>query len=493
MNNSTTSALRVALIYVIFAAAWILFSDSIVEAVFGDQDLIAEIQTYKGLAFVIITALMLFTLVLRNNYALDRANDTDALTGLYNINLFIRSLDLKIKELKPNERLVLGYLDIDDFRMINESIGFERADELLKDLALHFEQATLHGSVVARMQADQFASFNSFGENLDMEAHVRGIQIIFDQRCRHFGINATCSLGIALYPIDGRTPKELMVAATDALGIAKETKNAIQFHDKAMTEKALQRRQMIIDLQKAISSEQLTVVYQPKYTLSDQVASGVEVLVRWNHGQHGFISPDIFIPLAEENGLSSAISKLVVKKSSQELGQSGLLGNKIKHVAVNVSATEFNNADKMYKLTQFILTQSTLATCMRIEITETATLNDMKKSLSIISNLQASGLTFSVDDFGTGYTSLAMLKDLTVDEIKIDRSFVSEIEHDPRSRTIVNAIIAMAKSFNINVVAEGVETAEQLQALKAMGCQEAQGYYLGRPMPIKDLVLHLQN
>ena len=493
MNNSTTSALRVALIYVIFAAAWILFSDSIVESVLADADLITQVQTYKGLAFVIVTAALLFFLILRSNQALERANDMDSLTGLHNINLFIRSLDLRIKNSKPGERLILGNLDIDDFRLINESLGFERANDLLKDLAFHFEYNSLPSAVIARMQADQFASFGPYEEDVDMEAHIRGFQSIFAQRCQQFEIEATCSMGVAVYPKDGSNAKELMVAATDALNIAKLTKNAIQYHDKALTEKALLRRQMLLDLQQATSNEQLTVVYQPKYTLSDQVASGVEVLVRWNHAQHGFISPDIFIPLAEENGLSNAISKLVVKKSSQELGQSGLLGNKIKHVAVNVSATEFNNADKMYKLTQFILTQSTLATCMRIEITETATLNDMKKSLSIISNLQASGLTFSVDDFGTGYTSLAMLKDLTVDEIKIDRSFVSEIEHDPRSKTIVNAIIAMAKSFNINVVAEGVETAEQLEALKAMGCQEAQGYYLGRPMPIKDLVLHLQN
>lgn len=299
-------------------------------------------------------------------------------------------------------------------------------------------------------------------------------------------------MGVALYPHDGQSAKELMVAATEALSFAKQKKNAIQFHDKALTEKALQRRQMISDLQQAISNEALTVVYQPKYKIKSQTASGLEVLVRWNHPIHGFISPDVFIPIAEENGYSSAISWLVIKKASQELGPSGLLGTNIAHVAVNISATEFNDANEMDKLTQFIKTQSTLAPYMRIEITETATLNDMKKSLDIISKLQASGITFSVDDFGTGYTSLAMLKDLTVDEIKIDRSFVSEIEHDERSRTIVSAIVGMAKSFKINVVGEGVETQAQLDALLAMGCEEAQGYYLGRPMPINDLVKHLQ-
>lgn len=492
MDRPLLSAWRAALIYLVFAAGWILFSDMIVASLLSDINLSATVQTYKGLAFVSLTALLLFFTLLRSNRALERANDMDSLTGLQSINLFIRSLDLRIKSLKPGDRLILGYLDIDDFKVINESLGFERADELLKDLAIHIEQATLQGSVVARMQADQFASFAGLDDSIDMEAHVRNIQGVFGQRTRHLGIEATCSIGVALYPIDGGSAKELMLAATEALNMAKQKKNAIQYHDKKLTDQALQRRQMVIDLQLAIIEEQLTVVYQPKYTISSLVASGVEVLVRWQHASLGFVSPADFIPLAEEYGLSSAISKLVIKKASEELGSSGLLGDKINHVAVNVSATEFNSAEEMNKLTQFIMVQSNLAPFMRIEITETATLNDMAKSRDIIANLQSSGITFSVDDFGTGYTSLAMLKDLTVDEIKIDRSFVAELVQDNRSKTIVNAIIAMANSFNINVVAEGVETQAQLDALKVMGCQEVQGFYLGKPMPINDLIKHLQ-
>lgn len=491
MDKAAMSALRVAIIYVLFAACWILFSDMIVESLTTDKNLLTSIQTYKGLAFVIFTASLLFIMVLRNNRTLEKANDMDSLTGLHSINLFIRTLKQKIKGLKANDRLVLGYLDVDNFKAINESIGFDQADELLKDLANHLSRATLQGSIVARMQADQFASFSKIDGSIDLDAHARNLQRIFTQRCQYLGLKATCSIGVALFPADGNSAKELMVAATEALSVAKQKKNTIQYHDKAMTEKALLRRQMIIDLQQAIAEEQLTVVYQPKYTISTLEASGIEVLVRWNHAHHGFISPAEFIPLAEENGLSAAITKLVIELASKELSNSGLLGAKVQHVAVNVSATEFNSPDKMINLTEFIKDQSSLAAYMRIEITETATLNDMRKSLDIISNLQSAGITFSVDDFGTGYTSLAMLKDLTVDEIKIDRSFVSELVEDERSRTIVKAIIAMSESFNINVVAEGVETVEQLNILKDMGCQEAQGYYLGRPMQVDQLIMHL--
>lgn len=491
MDKIAISALRVAITYLVFAGCWILFSDIIVESLTTDNNLLTSIQTYKGLTFVIFTGALLFIMVLRNNHTLEKANDMDSLTGLHSINLFIRALKAKIPALKANERLILGYLDIDNFKAINESIGFDRADELLKDLATHLSRATLQGSVVARMQSDQFASFNLIDESIDLEVHVRSLQRVFTQRCQHLGIKATCSMGVALYPADGNSARELMVAATGALSVAKQKKNEIQYHDKAMTAKASLRRQMIVDLQQAIAEEQLTVVYQPKYTISSLEVSGVEVLVRWNHALHGFISPAEFIPLAEENGLSSAITKLVIEMASEELANSGLLGTQIQHVAVNVSATEFNSAVEMTHLTQYIKDQSTLAAYMRIEITETATLNDMKKSLDIISNLQSAGITFSVDDFGTGYTSLAMLKDLTVDEIKIDRSFVAELVEDARSRTIVRAIIAMAQSFNINVVAEGVETVEQLDTLKDMGCQEAQGYFLGRPMQVEQLVRHL--
>ncbi|MCL2917342.1 putative bifunctional diguanylate cyclase/phosphodiesterase [Shewanella litorisediminis] len=491
MDRAVISALRVAIIYAVFAGFWILFSDIAVELLLDSAQLRAIAQTYKGLAFVIITATLLLMLVLRSNRALEKANEMDSLTGLSSLSVFIRSLNNTIRQLKPTERLILGYLDIDDFKRINDTLGYERADAFLRDLANDINDAALPGSVVSRLHADQFASFGRLDASVDMEAHVRGFQRMFAHRARQHGIDATCCIGVALFPADGTNAKEMMVSATEALNIAKKKKNAIQYHDKELSEKALQRRQLVMDLRQAITDESLTLVYQPKYDLTTLTACGIEVLVRWHHPVKGYISPDVFIPLAEEIGLTAAISRLVVDKAAAELGSAGVLGGSLTHVAVNVSADEFNNADEMYALTQFIKSKEALAPYVRIEITETATLTDMQKSVEIISNLQASGVTFSIDDFGTGYTSLAMLKDLTVDEIKIDRSFVSGVETDERSRTIVSAIVAMAQSFDIHIVAEGVENAAQLKILQDMGCQQAQGFYLGRPMALHDLVKHL--
>ncbi|MDO6426078.1 bifunctional diguanylate cyclase/phosphodiesterase [Thalassotalea sp. 1_MG-2023] len=494
MDKVVNSAVKIAFIYAIFAGLWILFSDLAVETFIDSSNLRALAQTYKGLVFVFITAMMLLVLVYRNNRALEKTNDLDSLTGLHSINMFIRSLDKAIGSLHSHEKIILGYLDIDDFKALNETIGFDRADMFLRDLASDITKATLARSVTSRLHADQFASFAFINTNeaFDMDAHVLSFQRLFAKRAKQNGINVTCCIGVALYPTDGENAKELMVSATEALEIAKKQQNAIQYHDKALTEIAMQRRQLVLDLRQAIKDEALTVVYQPKYNLNTLTISGVEVLVRWIDERHGFVSPADFIPLAEDNHLTNAISKLVVGKAAKELAEAGLLNGVLQHIAVNVSATEFNNQDEMRVLTQFIKSLEHFAPFVRLEITETATLTDMKKSVDIIADLQQQGITLSIDDFGTGYTSLTMLKDLTVDEIKIDRSFISEIEHDERSKTIVNAIIVMAKSFGVNIVAEGIETDNQLKLLQDMGCIEAQGFLLAKPMPINELVTHLQ-
>lgn len=493
MDKVVSSAIRIAFLYAVFASLWILFSDLAVEVFIESENLRAIAQTYKGLAFVAITAMMLLILVFNNNQALEKSNDLDSLTGLHSINMFIRTLDKAIGKLKPNEQIMLGYLDIDNFKALNETIGFERADLFLQDLAANITEITLSRSVTSRLHADQFASFAFINteEAFDMDDHVLSFQRLFAKCAKKNGIDVTCSIGVALFPSDGNSAKELMVSATEALEMAKKQQNAIQYHDRILTEKAMHRRQLVLDLRQAIKNETLSVVYQPKYNLKALAVSGVEVLVRWTHQKHGFISPAEFIPLAEDNHLTSAISKLVVAKAAKELAGAGLLGGTLQHIAINVSATEFNNLDEMRELTKFIKSLEHFAPYVRIEITETATLTDMSKSVDIISDLQQSGITFSIDDFGTGYTSLTMLKDLTVDEIKIDRSFISEIEHDERSKTIVNAIIAMAKSFEVNIVAEGIETEQQLTLLQNMGCQEAQGFYLAKPMPIDQLAQHL--
>lgn len=493
MGKSLSASLRVATIYAVFAGAWILFSDMAVEAMVADARLLTQIQTFKGWFFVTVTAALLFFLVLGNNRKVERVFQLDGLTGLLNHHMVKNQLDRRLATLQDGQKLIVGYLDVDNFKSLNQTLGFDRADDFILQLAAAIERFAMKDAIIGCLPPDQFIVAREYTAGEVIDSRVRAYQALFKKVAQQFNIDASCSIGVALYPDDGKNAKGLMNSAVEALNIAKQRGNAVQYHDKSLTQRAEKRRQMLQELRKAIDEQTLSLVYQPKYQIDNLALSGLEVLLRWEHPQEGFISPATFIPLAEEYGLSHDISRFVVNRAAEELGASGLLGQPIKHVAINVSAAEFNQESTMDDLLAWIKQFPQLAAYLRIEITETATLTDMAQSSAIINKMRKEGLGFSIDDFGTGYTSLAMLKDFTIDEIKIDRSFVSAIEQDDRSKTIVGSIIAMAKNFSINVVAEGVETASQLDVLLAMGCKEAQGFYLGRPMTLSALQEHVKS
>lgn len=493
MKLRLSSAFMLPIIYWVLASLYVVTSDIAIVELFDSEATRMLMQTYKGLVFIVFTALLLLVVILKYRHAIKKAYRRDSLTGLLNINVFIENLRATIALRKKSEKIILGYLNIDNFREVNEQVGFEQANAFLKNLALQLSASTLPGSTISRLHGDQFASFAVLDEKVDLEFHTLDIQNTFHECAREHGIEATCSIGIVIYPTDGTNAESLMSSADEALSIAKAKSDSIQFHDKTLSEKASQQRRLLSDLRQAIYDETLNVVYQPKYDLNTLRVSGLEVLLRWYHPTTGFVSPDVFIPLAEKNDLSLAITRLVLSKVSRELSALELIANGIKHIAINVSAAEFNNPEDMKMLMQHIWQSPQLAPFIRIEISETATLSNIKQSTQVIANLQKSGISFSIDDFGTGFTSLAMLKDLTVDEIKIDRSFVAELTTDRRSETIIKAIVGMADSFDINVVAEGIESKEQLETLQKIGCREAQGYFLGRPMPKEQLTTHLND
>ncbi len=489
--KSWSATLKVTFAYVVFAGLWILYSDMAVDAMFDDPRAITRVQTFKGWLFVIITALLLFIMVLRNYQRVERAFQVDGLTGLLSHHVFQLQLEHRLQTIPSDQILVVGYLDIDDFKELNQAIGFDRADHFLIQLAENLEAHNWRAATIGRLPPDQFAVVHECDSAASINEFANSFQSLFDRTASKMGIEASCSIGIAVYPEDGESAKELMNATATALAAAKRSGTSIQYHDKRLSEQTSRRREMLDGIRAAIDSKSFSVVYQPKYVIGTGASSGVEVLIRWHHPIHGYISPAEFIPLAEEHGLSHAISTQVLESVARELGESELLGTLVHHVSINISATEFNEVSEMDRLMACIRKYPRLMPYLRIEITETATLTDMQQSIAITNKLREAGLGISIDDFGTGYTSLAMLKDFPIDEIKIDRSFVSGLESDGRSRTIVEAIIAMASSFDINVVAEGVETQGQLDTLAGMGCLEAQGFLLGVPMPLVALEEHL--
>ncbi len=489
--GSVQASFRITIIYAVFAALWILSSDLALELVVENPQEITYLQTLKGCLFVLVTATMLFFLMLRSHRHITNILSVDSLTGLSSHYLFKKNVERKTNECPAGHKIVLFYVDVDGFKALNENSGYETADRFLMRFAAELKKSYPSDTLLGRFPPDQFAIAISLPRTDDLQDSIVRLKQLFNSAAKGLRLSLTCSIGVASFPEDGAYSKALMLAANTALREAKTEGNATHFHDSKLAMKAARTKSLLNDLKKAIDEESLSVVFQPKYNLWSGLPSGVEVLVRWNHPARGFIPPDLFIPLAEKNDLMAGISHLVITKAGRELADAGLLGNPIQSVAVNVSATEFNHPEQMDTLVEHIVSQGDLATFIRVEITETATLKDMVQSNEVIHALRSKGITFSIDDFGTGYTSLAMLKDFTIDELKIDRSYIAEIVSDKRSMHIVKAIIAMAENFGINIVAEGIETQEQLDTLKQLGCKEAQGYFLGAPMAITALKDHL--
>ncbi len=282
-----------------------------------------------------------------------------------------------------------------------------------------------------------------------------------------------------------------MASAIHALTEAKKSKNTIEFHDPKLTELERQRQEMVQELRKAIDDKAIDIVFQPKYNIESKFVAGVEVLSRWTHERYGVVSPDIFVALAEENHFCRDLTTLVLEKTASQLRANGLLGNELNSVSVNISAVELNSVDDMNHLDEYLRKDPEFARLLCLEITETAILKDIDQCAIAVQTLKKQGVSFSIDDFGVGYTSFGIFSKLDVDEIKVDRSYINGLEDDYRSRAITSGIIDIARGFGINVVAEGVENAQQLSILKTLNCEQARGYYLGYPMSSKQLKVSL--
>lgn len=492
MPKSLISALRISLTYCIFAALWIIFSDKALEWLVQDLTLLTQAQTLKGWFFVAVTTGLLFILVSSAFRTIESLNQVDALTGLLRYYSFQKELDKKISYRQDEQVVLLMYLDFSQFSHLNKTLGFETADRVLVGFSKRLKNLYNADATLGRLGPDQFAIallIEQGSEVIDETIHQ--LKKMFDTNARVKQLELNCAMGVAIQPNDGHTATLLMSAATSALNKAKIENSGVQFFNKELSKQETERQNLLQDLRQALKHEELSVVYQPQYDLRNEKLTGVEVLIRWQHPKLGFIPPDVFVELAEENNLCDQLSAFVVRRANNELTEHGLLAEDIPRVSINISAVEFNSTSLMEKLIKQIEKVPELAKRLQIEITETAALDDLVKSVKIIQRLKEQGIKLSVDDFGTGYTSLVILRDLPVNELKIDRSFIGAIEHEKKSRAIVEAMITMTKGFDMTVVAEGVETQEQQVLLTHMGCTEAQGYLLAMPMDIHKLTHHI--
>ncbi len=424
--------------------------------------------------------------------SLQQAAHYDALTSLVNRRGFNQVFAERLAEQNPEvHRLAVMFLDIDHFKRINDSLGHDAGDQLLKVIASHIKAATRSHDLVARFGGDEFCVVTSLN-GPDEARHLA--QRIMQRMKDPIDLGGrrmvmTTSIGVSIYPDDGLTAEELLKHADLALYQSKGSgRNSLHFFNSSLKNRATLELQLEEELRIALLEERgLRVHYQPIYDLGSGQVAKLEALVRWQHPQHGLLSPDRFIGIAEANGLIVDLDLWVLRHACDDLAQLHRHGFADLKLTVNCSAVTLGH-DGLPKEVEMALFQAGLAPRhLELEVTENALMGDIQRTLSLLKRIRGQGVSLSIDDFGTGYSSLAYLKRLPLDVLKIDRSFLQDVPASLKDREIVQAIIAMAHTLHLQVVSEGVETVEQHEFLAANGCDYLQGYLLSRPVPLADL------
>lgn len=414
----------------------------------------------------------------------------DALTGLPNRNMLHEHLQRALKAARQSGGLTaVAFVDLDQFKFINDSLGHQVGDELLKTVAQRLQACLRDTDMVARQGGDEFVLVlqnQGGGESGIAEVMQRILGAIarpWQVGEREFQV--TASIGVSRYPGDGRDVETLLKHADSAMYRAKEQgRNNFQFFAPWMDTQVSNRLEMLINLRRALDQQEFQLYYQPKLSLADGSVVGAEALIRWQSPEQGLVSPDRFIPFAEEAGLIVPIGEWVLRTACHQNKAWQRAGLPPIPVAVNLSPRQLNQS--LPAFVSDVLAQSGLeASCLELEITENVVMKDAEKSVATLHALKRLGLQISVDDFGTGYSSLSYLRRFPVDALKIDKSFVRDIARDADSAAIVKAVISLAHILNLRVIAEGVEDEEQHAFLKENACDEVQGYYFGKPMAVE--------
>jgi len=412
----------------------------------------------------------------------------DALTGLPNLNLLsdrIRQALLISRRSKQEVGVFL--LDLDNFKLINDTLGHDSGDQLLNLIAQRLNGMIRAGDTVARQGGDEFiviVSDQALSENAPLLAEK-----ILDVVAQPLAVDGrevvlTVSIGICIYPRDGEDPQSLVKNAEVAMYRAKEQgRNCFQFYTGEMNAKSLARMTLENHLRYALEREELTLYYQPKVNLASGQITGMEALLRWQSPELGMITPDAFIPLAEETGLVVPIGAWVLKEACAQAQAWRDAGLPPLVVAVNLSPRQFRQQDIAAVVAQCLRETGLDPRCLELEITESMVMQDSERVTSVLNQLKRMGVSLAMDDFGTGYSSLGYLKRFPFDKLKIDKSFVRDITSEPNNAAIAKTVIAMAHSLHMKVIAEGVETQGQLNYLRLHGCDEMQGYFFSRPVP----------
>jgi diguanylate cyclase (GGDEF)-like protein/PAS domain S-box-containing protein len=452
---------------------------------------ISALRDEQGVVINYIGVMRDISNIKQSQQQLELLANYDPLTGLGNRNLFLTHLKAGIERAARHERkLALIFIDLDNFKVINDTLGHDVGDVLLAEVARRLKGAVRQEDIVCRLGGDEFTVYVEDFD--DPQALASTAQRLVQAASEPYQISGhdifvTASVGISIYPNDGTSISELVKNADTAMYKVKEQgRNGFQFFKEDMNARAFERLVFVSGLRRALERSEFRVMYQPQVDLQDERPRGAECLLRWNHPDLGEVSPGSFIPVAEETGLIVPIGEWVLHRVCRQLHDwRGLAGGR---VSVNVSARQFRQPELVEAIRRSVAEVGIDTSLLAIELTESALIDDPEKAAVTLGQLKDMGLTVSIDDFGTGYSSLSYLKRFPIDCLKIDRTFVRDIVTDPDDAAIVTAIITMAQSLKLDVVAEGVETQEQVDFLRARGCAAAQGYYFSRPLSAERMV-----
>lgn len=415
----------------------------------------------------------------------------DTLTHLPNRTFFLEQLDRAMSTARRNDSLVaLLFCDLDNFKDVNDSLGHDKGDLLLQQIAGRLNSCIRRGDTLCRLGGDEFVLLlPTISRDSEAAVVARKIQQSLLPAFNLGGheVYSRASIGIAVFPDDGGDVQTLLKHADTAMYAAKGAgRNRYRFFSEKMNSRALARMKVEAGLRQAISKNELSLAWQPQYNLQDGSLIGVEALLRWNNDELGNMPPTTFIPLAEETGLIHEIGAWVLTEACDQVQQWKIEGGPSLRVAVNLSASQFREPGITEQVRKTLDETGLDPTSLELEITESVLMGDAEATLRTLHNLRDDGVSLAIDDFGTGYSSLNYLKKLPVGRIKIARNFVRDITTDAHDAAIAGTVINMAKNLSMQAIAEGVESQEQADCLRKMGCPEVQGYYFSRPLTAGD-------
>ncbi|QUW64789.1 EAL domain-containing protein [Pseudomonas synxantha] len=419
----------------------------------------------------------------------------DMLTGLPNRTLLADRIQQGIQAVyEQGGCFALMFIDLDGFKPVNDAFGHHMGDQLLREVGLRLREDLRSQDTLARIGGDEFVLLVQLTQPDDAmglaERQVGLINRAFTVAEHELKISA--SIGIAMFPGNGNNPQELLMNADAAMYHAKGMgKNGYSFFDASMNTNARKQLQLLQDLRNALELGEFRLYYQPKFDAVSGIAVGAEALLRWEHPQQGLLLPAAFIALAEKTGLIIAIGEWVLDEACRQMSLWYAQGYQSWRIAVNLSALQFCHAGLVNSVAAALERHQLPANSLTLEITETTAMSDADASMTVLQQLSDMGVDLSIDDFGTGYSSLMYLKRLPANELKIDRGFVRDLEHDSDDAAIVSAIVALGQALDLRIVAEGVETDAQQNFLTRLGCDSLQGYLLGHPLPADNFMANI--